>query len=237
MYVQTNGTIATARAGEHGEPAQARAGHEQRRRDDRAEHERRPEVRLEHDEDERRSGEDARADDRPERAEPAHAAAEVARQDDDHQHLGELAELELQPEDRDPARGAADPAADRERDDEQPELHDVQRPRERLEPVVVERGRGQEHGERDRGPHHRPQERRSAVEDADARRGRVAVGHREPEAQEQRGVRRELEVERAPDGADAARDELAPARRGGRCRGSRPGWTLIPAPGSRGRGP
>ena len=217
MYVQTNGIIATAAPASTASQRRLAPAMNRVRRDDRPEDERRPEVRLEHHEDERRPGEDPGAEDRPERSEPAHPAAEVARQDDDHQHLGELAELELQAEDRDPARRAADPAADREGDDEQAELDDVQRPRERLEPVVVECGRGQEHGEGDRGPHHRPQERGPAVEDSDAFGGGVAVRHREPEAQQQRRVRRELEVERAPDGAHAPRDELAPP---GRARGA-----------------
>ena len=169
-------------------------------------------------------------------AESAHATAEVARQDHDHQDLGELAELELQPEDRHPARGAADPAADRESDDEEPELHEVQRPRERLQPVVVERGRGQEHGQRDRGPHHCPQERGSAVEDPDARCGRIAVGHREAEAQQERSVRRELEVERVT--TVPTLRETNSLRRAGLAVPRKPtGWTLIPVPGSRDRGP
>ena len=125
-----------------------------------------------------------------------HAAAEVVREHDDHQDLGELAELELQPEDRDPARRAADAAADREREHEQAELDEVERPRERLEPVVVERGRDEEDGDRDGGPHERAEEHRAAVEDADAAGRRVAVGHRQPEARQQRGIDHELEVER-----------------------------------------
>ena len=100
------------------------------------------------------------------------AAAEVVREHDDHQDLGQLAELELQPEDRDPARRATDTAADRERHDEQAELDQVQRPRERLQPVVVEGGRDEEHRNRDRGPHQGAEEHRAAIEDADRRRSR-----------------------------------------------------------------
>ena len=51
----------------------------------------------------------------------------------------------------DPARRAADAVADRERQHEQAEVHEVDRPGERLEPAVVERRRDDEHDHR-RGP-------------------------------------------------------------------------------------
>ena len=55
--------------GEDGEPAQARPGHPEHPGEDRAEDERGPEVRLEHDQGERRPDEQARAEDRAERIE------------------------------------------------------------------------------------------------------------------------------------------------------------------------
>jgi hypothetical protein len=62
------------------------------------------------------------------------------REHDDHEDLGELAELEGQRADRDPSRGVPDPVPDGERQEEQAELERIDRPRQRLEPPIVESG-------------------------------------------------------------------------------------------------
>ena len=64
----------------------------------------------------------------------------------------------------DPAGGAADAVADGEGQDQQPELQAVDRPGQRLEPAVVERGRDHEHDDRDARPHQPAREGRPAVE-------------------------------------------------------------------------
>ena len=126
-----------------GQPAQARPGHEQHPGQDRER--RRATCRGPAGASRGSTAAPTRthgAEDRRQRAAACpDAAAEVVREDDDHQDLRELAELELERPDRDPARRAADAVADREREREQPELDDVQRPGEGLEPLVVERGR------------------------------------------------------------------------------------------------
>src|SRR3972149_4510439 len=66
----------------------------------------------------------------------ARAAGDPVGEDDDHEDLGQLRELELEAEDGDPAGHAAHAVADQERGDEQPHVHEVERPRERLQPAV-----------------------------------------------------------------------------------------------------
>ena len=62
-------------------------------------------------------------------------------EDDDHHDLRQLAELELEAADDDPARrraGLAGAGADAERQNEQADVDEVERPRERAKPLVVE---------------------------------------------------------------------------------------------------
>jgi hypothetical protein len=139
MYVQAIGTMATDAGGQREQPAQARPGHPEHPGEDGREHERSPEVGLEHDQDERRTDQQAGAEDRAERIEATLTAGQVVGQDDDHEDLGKLAELERERPDADPASGPADTAADGQRQDEDPELDGVDRPGQRLEPAVVER--------------------------------------------------------------------------------------------------
>ena len=120
----------------------------------------------------------------------------------DHQDLGELGELERERADRDPARRAADAVADGEGEHEQPEVDDVDRPDQRLEPAVVERRRGDEHDDRQAGPHEGPREDRAAVHDRLAGLDAVRVGHDQPEHAQQGRVGRELQVVGAPDRPD-----------------------------------
>ena len=79
-----------------------------------------------------------------ERAEPARRGCQVVGEDDDHQDLGELAELELRPEVETQRADPPTPPPIASVSDEQAELDDVERPGERLQPVVVEGGRDEE---------------------------------------------------------------------------------------------
>src|SRR3972149_2340661 len=103
---------------------------------------------------------------------------------------------------RTPGGRPADASPDGEGEAEEAELDRIDRPRERLEPVVVERGRHGEDDERDPRPEETAQEDRAAGERPVAAGDGVAVGHREAEKGQQDRVGHQLEVEGAPDRPD-----------------------------------
>ena len=181
--------------------------------EDRQEHEGRAEVGLHHHQHPRRGHEQARAEDGPQRVQLPLAVAEVGGKHGDHEDLRELGELEGQRPDAHPPRRVADAAAEREGEHEQPEVHEVDRPRERLEPAVVEQRREDEHDHPEARPHERTRERRAAVEGGLPRLDAVRVGHDETDRAEQRHVRRELQVVGAPDRPDGPRGHVGEAVR------------------------
>ena len=84
---------------------------------------------------------------------------------------------------------------------------------ERLEPAVVEGGREDEGDGGDARPHQPAREGRSRLERGRSALDAVRVGHDEPDRDQQGGVRRELEVERAPGGADGLGSPVGDAGR------------------------
>jgi hypothetical protein len=103
--------------------------------------------------------------------------------------------------------------ADHERQSEQPELEEVQRPRERLQPLVVEGGRDHERDQSDARPHQAANECRSAGEHRLTLLDAVRVGHDQAEDRQEAGVGGQLQVEGPPGRTDRAGSPIGDARR------------------------
>ena len=191
------------------QPAQARTADEERAEDDRPEDERCAQVRLDEDEGEQRQGDDACPDDRAQARERALARGEVVGEHHRQEDLRHLRELELEPEDRDPARHAAGAAPDHERDDEQADREQVDRPRERAQPVVVGGRRQREHDHGERQPDEAAHEERARLQRV---AGAVRERHEQADDGQRQRVERELKVEAVPAALSLAGAERPDAR-------------------------
>ena len=113
----------------------------------------------------------------------------------DHRHLRDLRELEGDAAEGDPALGAVDRHADDQRHDQQADADQVDRPRERAQPAIVERGGDGEGDDRDREPHQAAGEGRSRIERA---AGAVGPRHQQADDGQGDGEERQRHVERLP---------------------------------------